>query len=65
MGTKPSQERQAGVEVEVTPEMEEAGVFELVESGRLFTDYEMSEDQLLVRRIFLNMLSAHSDETRR
>lgn len=44
MGTKPSQERQAGVEVEVTPEMEEAGVFELVESGRLFTDYEMSGD---------------------
>lgn len=59
-----SQERQAGA-IEVTPEMEKAGVFELVESGRLFTDYEMSGDQLLVRRIFLKMLSARSDETRR
>ncbi len=41
------------VEIEVTPEMEEAGVFALVESGRLSTDYEMSGDRILAREVFL------------
>jgi hypothetical protein len=41
--------------VEITPEMEAAGVAALIESGRTITDYEVSSDSLLVRRIFYEM----------
>ena len=56
---------QAGAEIEITPEMIEAGLLVLVESGRLFTDYEMSGDRILVQEVFSTMLSARSDEMRR
>jgi hypothetical protein len=44
-----------GDAIEVTPEMEAAGLTEFLESGRLVTDYETSSDHLVVRRIFLAM----------
>lgn len=49
----------ADKEIEVTPEMVEAGCAVLLDSGRLTTDYLVSSDPLLVQEIFLAMLTVH------
>jgi hypothetical protein len=43
-------------EIEITPEMIEAGVKELFESGRINTDYAKGSDDVLVARIFQAMM---------
>jgi hypothetical protein len=49
-------EGQADAEsIEVTEEMIEAGCRELLDGGRLTTDYLVSSDPLLVQRIFRAM----------
>ena len=64
MERKP-ENKQAGVEVEVTPEMMEAGCQVLLESGALANDYLSSADPLLVCDIFQAMWGSRPHKTRR
>ena len=45
--------------IEITPDMIEAGVKELFESGRINTDYVKGSDDVLVARIFQAMMDCH------